>query len=438
MGRDSDAHRISTRREYLKYGGIVAGGGLLAGCSGDSSGSNGTSGSSGGTTAGAASTAADTDAVTGTEGSTGTEGTSGTDESTGTESGTTAGGSYSVTMSPMGEVAFEGVPEKVYTGLPNTVDMAVAAGQADGIDALYYPEEHGTLLNRFYDRLDGVSLDWQNLTDSWGIGKEKFYQLGSDVHLTDPAYASTLDSLDRSDVTEIDDQIGPWFGNYYSSTHASPPDAWAEGYEYYSLWQIFEKVAQVFGVGDRGSALRDVHASMISTIESTLPAKSERPSVALTFPGEEDTFWIYHLNADGFLTAHTRPLGAKDAFADVQFDTQKQVDYEAMLEADPDAILVLFTMASSYSISDIKSALESNDVAAEFSAVKNDRVYAQGARFQGPVMNLFQTEMTAKQLYPDQFGAWPGYTDGEPYPAIPQGERLFDRGKVSAIITGNA
>jgi hypothetical protein len=44
--------------------------------------------------------------------------------------------------------------------------------------------------------------------------------------------------------------------------------------------------------------------------------------------------------------------------------------------------------------------------------------------------------MTAKQLYPAQFGEWPGYVDGEPYPGIPEAEQLFDRGRVADIITG--
>jgi hypothetical protein len=44
--------------------------------------------------------------------------------------------------------------------------------------------------------------------------------------------------------------------------------------------------------------------------------------------------------------------------------------------------------------------------------------------------------MTAKQLFPDRFGEWPGYVDGEPYPEIPEAERLFDRGRVSAVVDG--
>jgi acetylornithine/succinyldiaminopimelate/putrescine aminotransferase len=51
-------------------------------------------------------------------------------------------------------------------------------------------------------------------------------------------------------------------------------------------------------------------------------------------------------------------------------------------------------------------------------------------------MNLFQLEMTAKQLYPERFGAWPDHTHGEPYPEIPAAERLFDRDRVAAVVTG--
>jgi hypothetical protein len=51
-------------------------------------------------------------------------------------------------------------------------------------------------------------------------------------------------------------------------------------------------------------------------------------------------------------------------------------------------------------------------------------------------MNLFQLEMTAKQLYPERFGEWPDYEHGDPYPEIPAEERLFDRQRVADIVTG--
>ncbi len=355
-------------------------------------------------------------------------------DSTGTSTQTDG---YSVEMAPMGEVVFESVPESVYTGLPHTADMAIASGQADAISAVYYPQYHGTLMNHFYDRLEGVSFEYEDLADSWNLGVEGFYELDCDVHLTDPAYASTLENLDADDVAEIREQVAPWFGNYYSDQRRDPPEQWADEYRYYSLWEIYRRVAEVFRAGERASALVEVNTSMRSTIESELPPESERPTVALAFEGDGETFWVYRLNADGFLTEHTRPLGAHDAFADTEFDgPQTQVDYEAMAEADPDVILVLFTMASSYSIADIRSGLEDDPVAAQITAVEDDNVYAQGARYQGPIMNLFQLEMTAKQLYPDAFGEWPGYIDGEPYPEIPEDEQLFDRQRVADVVNG--
>jgi hypothetical protein len=45
--------------------------------------------------------------------------------------------------------------------------------------------------------------------------------------------------------------------------------------------------------------------------------------------------------------------------------------------------------------------------------------------------------MTAKQLFPDHFGEWPGYENGEPYPEIPEDQQLFDRQRVADAINGN-
>lgn len=405
MSEDDATKRVTTRRSAIKGGTALLGGGLLAGCSGG-----------------------------GRDGSTMTGET--TSDAMRGETTSTEGGSYAVTMSPMGKVLFDDVPERVYAGQPNTVDMAVAAGKADALDAMYYPEYNGTVLDHFYARLDGVSLDWSELENAWGMGPEGFYELDSDVHLTDPAYASTLQTLDADDVTDIGDDVGPWFGNYYSGAHTTPPAAYEGDYEYYGLWEIAAHVAEVFRAGARHDALAEEHAALRTTIEKGLPPADERPSAALVFPGQDGTLWAYHLNAPGFLCAHTRPLGATDAFGDDEWSgTTKQVDYETMLDRDPDVLLVLFTMASSYRIADVRAELEDDPVASKISAVQNDRVYAQGVRYQGPIVSLFQTEMTAKQLYPDAFGTWPRYVDGEDYPEIPADERLFDRGHVADAVT---
>jgi len=93
-------------------------------------------------------------------------------------------------------------------------------------------------------------------------------------------------------------------------------------------------------------------------------------------------------------------------------------------------------MTPNYSMADTREMLESHSAGQTLSAVENDRVYPAGMRYQGPIMNLFQIEMGAKQLYPDVFGEWPDYEDGQHYPEIPEDEHLFDRQRVAEVVIG--
>ncbi|AHG01570.1 ferrichrome-binding protein (plasmid) [Halostagnicola larsenii XH-48] len=389
-------HETLTRRDALKYGTTAVGGGLFAGCS----------------------------ELVGQD----------EDERTGS-SGT---GTYSVTMSPAGEITLEQPPENVLTILPHHADMALAAGHGDAVSSmLYNPEYNDTIWNKFLERLPGVSVDWADLPGTWDPDKELLYELDSDLHLADPAYMTNMQSWTREDIAEIGENVAPWFGNTLSNANKEPPEEWADQYEYYTLWEIFEKVAQVFGAEERYTALTAVRSSLLERIDERRPSTAERPSTAVIQPFQ-GSFWVYHLNEPGFLYSHTRPLGAIDAFADALGDSGQiggQVDYETLLEQDPDVLLVTGMMGQS-GIEEVRNTLTDDPVGRQLTAVETDRVYAGGVRNQGPILNLFQLEMTAKQLYPDVFGEWPTYTDG-PYPEIPVEEQLFDRQEVAAIITGD-
>src|SRR5699024_1300680 len=110
MSNDRNTSEISTRREYMKYGGAVIGGGLLAGCTGSN---NSGGGGINGTNSGGG------DATTG--------GGANSSNDSGGGNGTTEGGnSYSVTMAPMGEVEFENPPKSVFTVLLHHADMVLA------------------------------------------------------------------------------------------------------------------------------------------------------------------------------------------------------------------------------------------------------------------------------------------------------------------------
>jgi len=358
-----------------------------------------------------------------------------------TSTTTTSDPSYTVSMSPTGDVTFDEVPETVFTVFPQYLDMAVALGHGDAVNAVYVPKMSGTTMNHYYHHLDGVSLDWSGLADplSDGLSKEQLYALDSDVHLADPAWASTQTNWSQADVADVAENVAPWFGNFFSGTHGQPPDDYAD-YKYYSLWELFGHVADVFQEQARYEALVQVHTDLVDHIQTNLPPRSERPTtVRATLSRDGSTFWTYYLNEPGYWLADTRPLGANDAFADQGWDgLWGTVDYETMLEADPDVILHLWGLTPNYSMADTIEMLENNPNGQQLTAVQEGRVYPAGMRYQGPIMNLFQLEMGAKQLYPDVFGAWPDYEDGEHYPDIPADEQLFDRDRVAGIITGEA
>ncbi|SEQ95324.1 ABC transporter substrate-binding protein [Natrinema salaciae] len=360
----------------------------------------------------------------------------------GTEPGSESGGdSYTVSMAPMGEVEFDGVPERAFVTFTQYADMAVALGHGDAVQTLFAPEMSGTTMTKFYDRLEGVEFDWEGLENplEGGVTKEQLYGAESDVHFLDPSYVlTTQDDWDDDDVEEIADAVAPWIGSYHSGVHSEPADVYADSYEYYTLWELFETVAAVFQERDRYEALAAVYDETRTRIESALPPEDDRPTVARVTLGD-GVFYAYHLNTPGFWQAETRPLGAHDALADVEWEGDwGQVDYETMLEADPDVILHLWGITPNYAIENVRDRLESHAAGRELTAVGNDQVLASGMRYQGPIMNLFQLEMTAKQLYPEQFGEWPGYESGDSYPTIPDDEQLFDRQRVAAIVTDGA
>ncbi|WP_394354831.1 ABC transporter substrate-binding protein [Halocalculus aciditolerans] len=338
-------------------------------------------------------------------------------------------------MSPAGTVEFDQPPESVFTILVHHTDMVVALGHGDALNAMYSPANFEGNYDKLLERLDGVSVDWSDLYDSWNPDKEVLYELDSDLHLTDPAYVSTMDTWDTADVEEVRTAVAPWFGNALSRNHSEPPADWADQYQYYTLWEIFEKVAEVFQERARYDALSNAKAALDSTVASGLPAEDERPRTARVMMSPDlDSIWVFHMDGPGFIRSHTRPFGVDDVFADIP--EAETIGLEALAEADPEVVLVENAFARADDWRAQKQNLRDDPVASGISAVKNNRVYPLSARYGGPIMNFFQLEMVAKELYPEQFGAWPDY-DGGPYPDFAESEQLFDHQRVADIINGD-
>jgi len=419
---DSDTTEVPTRRDYITYGGAVIGGGLLAGCTGSSPDSGATSEPTDTEQPADTATEAPTDADTSTEAP--------------TETATPEDPSYSVTMSPMGTVEFDSVPETAVSFDDQWVDHMIALGQGDKLIGLARPDGYFTA---FYDRLPGVSFDPGRVEAIWGgdsVDTEILFELDADIHHIDPLRAAdSLDGLDEANVRTITEQVGPFFANRGSRANSVPGGTDVE-YEFYTLWEILSKFAEAYQVQDRSAALRSVRDEMVATIQSNLPPESERPSVALTQFWKEQ-FIPYKPNKPGFGSAHTRPVRLVDALADFEGYAASNwsapfLDVEAMLEVDPDVIVHHNSVGTpDYYRDTALPGLRNHEVASEITAVKDDRVYPGGLGLQGPLFNLFQIEMTAKQVYPDQFGQYPGLRE-----PVPEDEQLFDRQRVADIVNG--
>lgn len=382
-----------TRRAFVATGATI-GGAVLAGCT---SGSERESSDAG-------------DGEDGTGGGNETDDRNGADES------------YAVTMEPMGAVEFEGPPDRWMALLPSYADMGVAlgAGQSLGIQS---PERYAT---HFYEEIPGLEYDPDDVLtlDQNGVDAEAFYEMGAEVHFVEPNQLIQWYDWDESDVEEIETEVGPFFGNFIRRRS----DDWHD-YPYYSLYQAFEKVAAVFREREKFEAFRELHDETIEGIESRLPTESERPEAMLLYPADEPPaeFYPYRLYEGGVGKKQWRDVGLHDAFADSDVghyagDTSLSIDFETMVEIDPDVLLVRGQEGKTDDEFEatIVDHLANDPVASEVTAVRDRAIYRGGYLDQGPIVNLFQTELAARRVYPDEFGD----------------EELFDRDRVGDIVGG--
>jgi ABC-type Fe3+-hydroxamate transport system substrate-binding protein len=402
----------------MKYGGAVVGGGLLAGCAGQSE-----SGSA--------------------PESTGTE--TATETATGTSDTTETDASWTATMPPIGTVEFDAVPENLFDHEGFVADIATALGHDDIVDGFVF-EKWPTL---FYEELPGVDPDTDyntSLVTDGKADKEVFYEVDPDIITIDPNMMMTW-GLDAADIEEIQENIAPIFGQrargprsgdgFYKYGDGKP-------YPYFDLYEQTEIYGQVFQERERASAIVAANRDLIKEVTERLPPKSERPTVMVggIFGGDVYANVIYfeettpEVVRDGEVRTYSkkqyRELGVVNAFADASYGSPfwTTTDGEGLLEANPDVIFIDNGIADLAFLEEQRRKLQEDPVMREVAAVRNDRIYPGGTAVQGPIVNMFQTEMAAKQLYPEEFGEWRGL--GE----TPKDERLFDRQRVADIVNG--
>lgn len=397
-----DSSREPTRRRFIETGASIGLTGALAGCTGT--------------------------------------GTNDESEAYGDTATTEESASYTVDIEPAGEVRFDSVPETWAAAGGAWVDMGVALGVADGVVSLgSYPAPQ-----LFYDELD-AAIDRDADEGYWrdgGYDKETFYELDADVHFLDPiAIQFWDDNWDESDIEEISQSVGPICGNNCRRRRDFREE---HDYPLYSLYEAFGKFAEVFQRTDRYEALAELHEEVLDEVRSRLPPESDRPEIGLINSGSdpsENLFYPMDVTADGYELKTYRDLGVVSAFEDTD-GGGSEADYEYLLEVDPDILVVHWGIGNTTEDGrefDAEAFAEmwlepmrDDEVGRQLTAVQEGNVLPGAWGEQGPIVNLFQTELTARQLYPDEFGAF----DPESFPEVPEDEQLFDRDRLAAIVRG--
>ena len=393
------------RRQFVAASGTALGA-LLAGCTGQS-------GESGGNTTTAQSTSA---SETGQSGGT-TETTAGE-----TETETASSGSYTVSMAPVGDVTFDGVPETWVANNGSWADMGVALG-LEPPKAVWLTNRYHT---RYYDEIPGVSVDKSDMVSLYsdGVSKELFYELDGDVHVIDPNFLmNRFKGWKQADVDEIRGNVAPFFGNSIFSRGYD----W-HSYEYYTLMEGFEKLSKVFKREKRYEAFASLHDKFQQTVKSNLPSESDRPGVAILWASNDkpETFLPYLIN-EGTSYKQWRDLKVTDALAETSVkdfhSARGEIDYETLLQIDPEVLLIRGheSQTEEEFQNTVVKFMKNHSVASQLRAVENGDVYRGGPLYQGPITNLVLTERAANQLYPDAFGD----------------VTLYDPQRVSDIVAGN-
>ncbi|THE66676.1 ABC transporter substrate-binding protein [Salinadaptatus halalkaliphilus] len=339
----------------------------------------------------------------------------------GANDGTSSDG-YSVTMEPVGTLEFDAVPERWAANNGSWADMGIALGQ-EPPEAVYLTDRYHT---QYYDEIPGLSVDKSDMDALWGgeLSQEEFMSLSEDVDVfvMDPNFiVGRTDHWDHDDIATIEATGTPFFGN----SSFSRGYEWHD-YDYLTLYEAFESLAELFQERERYEAFEALHAEFQNDLEEIVPPEADRPSVAIMWPqptNEPEEFSPYLID-EGTSFKQWRDLGVEDAFATTDLEDfhagRNRVDYELLLEIDPDVLLLRAN--EDKSVDDFRdtvvSHMQSHNVASQLTAVQNDDVYRGGPLYQGPIANLVLTERGAQQLY-----------DAD--------EALFDRERVADIVAGD-
>jgi len=329
---------------------------------------------------------------------------------------------YEVCMDPMGCHEFEEVPDTWVANDGIYADIGVALGVEDGLVGLGEPHRYYT---GYYDELDGVSLDKDEITElspDRNADMELFYAADADLHVIDPVRMEQTFGFDESDVEEISENVGPFFASYLRHRN----DDWQQEYEYYTLYEGFEQMATVFQREERFEQFQAFYDDFLADIQSRIPNQGPEVLIMRAIGDEPDEFFPRYIDEEANFVKRWRDLNVQDNLEGSGIpEWGTRLDYETIAELNPEIIIAEGQHADDITMDEqrfndvLVSHMQDHPLADDIDAIRNGRIYRGAINYEGPITLLFQTELAAKQLYPEEF------TEDE----------LFDRDELASIIT---
>ncbi|TYT60776.1 ABC transporter substrate-binding protein [Natrialba swarupiae] len=332
---------------------------------------------------------------------------------------------YEVCMDPMGCQEFDAVPETWVTNDGTYADIGVALDVTDGLEGLGEPHRYYT---GYYDELPGVSLEKEDLPElapDRSADRELFYELDVDLHVIDPKRMEHTFGLDEDDVEELEENVAPFFASYMRHRN----DEWQQDYEYYDLFEGFERMAAVFRRQERFEQFRAFYDEFLADIQSRIPEEGPEVLIVRALGDEPEEFFPRYIDDEANFVKRWRDLNVRDNLEGSGIpEWGTRLDYETLADLDPEIIVAEGQHDDDITLDEerfenvLVSYMQSHPLADSITAVREGRVYPGGINYEGPITLLFQTEIAAKQVYPEEF------TEDD----------LFDREELAAIITGDA
>lgn len=350
---------------------------------------------------------------------------------------------YFVEMSPVGNVKFKKVPTKILTVQETYNDILVSFDKENGIAAVGSIDK---FFDDFYKDLNIVpKINKENIIQI-AVGrnmydKELFYSLNADIHHIDPIALSFTKGWKPSDITEISNNIGPFFANRYSIENKKPSHL--KDYKFYTLEELTLKFGEVYKKEETAKKLNEFTKNLIKNIQNKLPKNNEK-TIAIVYLCRKGIV-PFDSESDGYGLSQYKILKCKDAFKLKGIKTYSyegnfgtMLDKETLLLANPDIIIInegiyindkykFFSKRTKILINEFEK-FKKDPLLKDIPAFKNNKIILGGIYDQGPIIRIYQLEMLAKQLYPEIFGT---FRENHSYP---ENEQLFSRDELRKII----